>query len=78
MLGAIYGDKAGSVYEFAQLKEIKSINPNKLITPESFYSDDTIETICKKFNVRDNFFVSEASNSIGTSRNMVLRAVYEY
>ena len=45
MLGAIYGDKAGSLYEFDQLKEIKSINPDKLITPSSFYSDDTIETI---------------------------------
>lgn len=45
MLGAIYGDKAGSIYEFSQLKEIKSINPKKLITVNSFYSDDTIETI---------------------------------
>ena len=45
MLGAIYGDKAGSIYEFSQLKEIKCINPQKLITKKSFYSDDTIETI---------------------------------
>ncbi len=45
MLGAIYGDKAGSVYEFSELKEIKGIAPQKLITKESFYSDDTIETI---------------------------------
>ena len=45
MLGAIYGDKAGSIYEFSQLKEIKSIDPKKLIIEESFYSDDTIETI---------------------------------
>ena len=45
MLGGIYGDKVGSIYEFAQLKEIKSINPDKLITSESFYSDDTIEII---------------------------------
>ena len=29
MLGAIYGDKAGSIYEFSQLKEIKSIDPIK-------------------------------------------------
>ena len=27
MLGGIYGDLAGSIYEFSQLKEIKSINP---------------------------------------------------
>ena len=45
MLGAIYGDKAGSIYEYNQLKKIKSINPKKLILPNSFYSDDTIETI---------------------------------
>ena len=45
MLGAIYGDKAGSTYEFEQLKEIKSINPKQIILPNSFYSDDTIETI---------------------------------
>lgn len=45
MLGAIYGDKAGSIYEFEQLKGIKSINSDKLILPNSFYSDDTIETV---------------------------------
>lgn len=45
MLGAIYGDKAGSIYEFDQLNEIKSIRPDVLINPNSFYSDDTIETI---------------------------------
>lgn len=45
MLGAIYGDKAGSIYEFSQLKEIKGIEPKKIIAKESFYSDDTIETI---------------------------------
>lgn len=45
MLGAIYGDKAGSIYEFNQTKIIKKINPKKLILPNSFYSDDTIETI---------------------------------
>lgn len=45
MLGAIYGDKAGSIYEFNQIKKIESINPEKLILPSSFYSDDTIETI---------------------------------
>mgnify|MGYP004619427093 CR=1 FL=1 len=45
MLGAIYGDKAGSIYEYEQLKEIKGIKSDKLILPNSFYSDDTIETI---------------------------------
>jgi len=45
MLGAIYGDKAGSIYEFAQIKKINSVNPKELISNNSFYSDDTIETI---------------------------------
>ena len=45
MLGAIYGDKAGSIYEFGQIKRIKSIDVCELITPNSFYSDDTIETV---------------------------------
>lgn len=45
MLGGIYGDKAGSIYEYSQIKEITSINPDKLITHESFFSDDTIEII---------------------------------
>ena len=36
MLGAIYGDKAGSIYEFSQLKVIKGINPQKLITDKSW------------------------------------------
>jgi len=46
MLGAIYGDKAGSIYEFKQIKEIKPIKVDgSIITSQSFYSDDTIETI---------------------------------
>lgn len=45
MLGAIYGDIVGSIYEYEQLKEIKKINPKQLILSNSFYSDDTIEVI---------------------------------
>ena len=45
MLGAIYGDKAGSIYEYNQTKNITLIYPDKLITSDYFYSDDTIETI---------------------------------
>lgn len=46
MLGAIYGDKAGSIYEFKQIKIIKPVKiEGNLITSESFYSDDTIETV---------------------------------
>ena len=45
MLGAIYGDKAGSVYEFDQFSKVEEITPQELIVDDSFYSDDTIETI---------------------------------
>ena len=45
MLGAIYEDKVGSIYEYDETKIITSINPDKLINEKSFYSDDTIETI---------------------------------
>lgn len=45
MLGAIYGDKAGSIYEYSQIKGIKPVDSKELITEQSFYSDDTIETI---------------------------------
>lgn len=45
MLGAIYGDKAGSIYEYEQIKTIKPIKTEQLIKETSFYSDDTIETI---------------------------------
>ena len=45
MYGAIYGDLAGSIYEYSQVKEIKAIKPKELIVKDSFYSDDTILTI---------------------------------
>jgi ADP-ribosylglycohydrolase len=45
MLGAIYGDKAGSIYEFGQTKKVAPVITDKLIMPNSFYSDDTIETV---------------------------------
>ena len=45
MYGAIIGDLAGSVYEYGQLKKIKPIYVNDLISKDSFYSDDTILTI---------------------------------
>ena len=54
MLGAIYGDKVGSIYEFGQVKKIKPINPESLITEESFYSDDTIETIAIMDSIINN------------------------
>jgi len=45
MYGAIIGDLAGSIYEYEEFSNIKSINTNKLIEDNSFYSDDTILTI---------------------------------
>lgn len=45
MLGAIYGDKAGSIYEYDQIKSVKSVIVENLISDNSFYSDDTIETV---------------------------------
>ena len=45
MYGAIIGDLAGSIYEYDQLKSVKSIEMKNLIENNSFYSDDTILTI---------------------------------
>lgn len=45
MYGAIIGDLAGSIYEYDQFKEVKSIHINKIIEDNAFYSDDTILTI---------------------------------
>lgn len=45
MWGAIIGDLAGSIYEFDQTKQIKSVNINNVIEANSFFSDDTILTI---------------------------------
>lgn len=45
MYGAIIGDLAGSIYEYEQFKNTKSLNINEIITEESFFTDDTILTI---------------------------------
>ena len=45
MYGNIIGDLAGSIYEYDQIKEVSSIIADKLITKDSFISDDTILTI---------------------------------
>lgn len=45
MYGAIIGDLAGSIYEYAQLKKVKPIKMGKIIEDNAFYSDDTILTI---------------------------------
>lgn len=45
MWGAVIGDLAGSIYEFEQLKYIKSIKVNEIIPQNAFFGDDTILTI---------------------------------
>lgn len=45
MWGAIIGDLAGSIYEFEQINEIKSVNTGEIIPDKAFFSDDTILTI---------------------------------
>lgn len=45
MYGAIIGDLAGSIYEYDQIKGVKSIESDIIIPDNSFYSDDTILTI---------------------------------
>lgn len=45
MWGAVIGDLAGSIYEFEQIKGIKSIKTNEIIPQNAFFSDDTILTI---------------------------------
>ncbi len=54
MYGAIIGDLAGSIYEYDQIKKIKSIHMNNLIEDKSFFSDDTILTIAILEAVLDN------------------------
>lgn len=54
MYGTIYGDLAGSIYEYGQIKKIKSIHPESLIEKDSFYSDDTILTIAILEAILDN------------------------
>lgn len=41
----IIGDLASSIYEIGQIKKVSNINISKLITKNSFISDDTILTI---------------------------------
>jgi len=45
MWGAVIGDLAGSIYEYEQITEIKSIKTDEIIPDKAFFSDDTILTI---------------------------------
>lgn len=54
MYGSIYGDLAGSIYEFEQLKEIKSIDNGGYLSDKSFFSDDTILTVAVCAAIKDD------------------------
>lgn len=54
MYGSIYGDLAGSIYEFEQLKEIKSIDNGGYLSNKSFFSDDTILTVAVCAAIKDD------------------------
>ena len=54
MYGSIYGDLAGSIYEFEQLKEIKSIDNGGYLSDKSFFSDDTILTVAICDAIKDD------------------------
>lgn len=60
MLGAIFGDKAGSIYEYNQTKSVQPINIEKIDLTDSFYSDDTIETIAVMDAIINNRDYGEA------------------
>ena len=67
MWGAIIGDLAGSVYEYEQINEIKSINTNELIPDKSFFSDDTILTIAIAEAIQtDKDYENEFSEELST------------
>ena len=54
MYGAIIGDLAGSIYEYYQVKEVKSIKMEKLIPDNAFFSDDTVLTLAIAEAIKDN------------------------
>ena len=54
MYGVIIGDLAGSIYEYDQLKSIKSIKTDTIIPDNAFYSDDTILTVAIVGAIKNN------------------------
>lgn len=65
MYGAIYGDLVGSLYEYREYlhhnKEemLKASNKEKLVTEESFISDDTILTIAVLDALKNDYCYEE-------------------
>lgn len=45
MWGAVIGDLAGSIYEYEQIKKIKTVQGKEIIPSNAFFSDDTILTV---------------------------------
>ena len=45
MWGAIIGDLAGSIYEYEQVKGVKTVKNEEIIQEKAFFSDETILTI---------------------------------
>ena len=45
MWGAVIGDLAGSIYEYEQIKKIKTVQTKEIIPSNAFFSDDTILTV---------------------------------
>ena len=89
MLGAIYGDKAGSIYEFSQTKKIEPVMPHKLILPNSFYSDDTIETVAiidaimadstaSDASTINDLWYAEANNTVSFNNSLVRALVGDF
>ena len=54
MYGAIIGDLAGSVYEYDQIKKVKSVKMNNVIEDNAFFSDDTVLTIAIMDAIQNN------------------------
>lgn len=53
-------------------------NNENIIIPLMFQTNDGFENTFKLFSVTNESLVSSAYNSAGSSRNIVLRAIYEY
>ena len=66
MYGNIIGDLAGSIYEYGQTKKVSHITVDKLITNDSFISDDTILTIAIIDAIVNNKEYGEKLREYGT------------
>jgi ADP-ribosylglycohydrolase len=65
MWGAVIGDIAGSIYERAQHRKVSPVVMVDLITPTSYYSDDTILTIAIYDAILNNADYGDALRAYG-------------